>query len=363
MSTSGIPLRAGASRGSLVPQRSALIAEGAVVALSFAAIDVETANSSRGSVCSIGVAVVEAGELVAQHHMLCQPPESLRWFDEINMSIHGISPEDVANQPPFAVRLPQALDIVGDLPVIAHNAAFDIGALRSACDADGIDWPTLTYACSLVLARRSSLGLLSYRLPLVCEALDVPQGRHHRADDDAAAAALIVRALAHRASVDSLDDLAASMMVRLGRITQVDWAGCVSKGRLRPPSADADADPDHPFYGQEVAFTGGLSVLRAEAMALVAALGGTPQTSPTRITDFLVIGDGFIGNSAAEFHTGKAAKAVKINSKGGRIEVLTEGDFLALVADTVTFGVRMPDQREPVSIGSVPEALVPSRDG
>jgi DNA polymerase-3 subunit epsilon len=315
--------------------------------LSFAALDVETANRSRGSVCSIGIAVIEAGHLVAQHHMLCKPPETLHWFDGINVSIHGIRPEDVADQPTFAVRLQQTLEIVGDLPVVAHNAAFDIGAIRTGCDADGVDWPTLNYACSLVMARRSSLGLLSYRLPLVCEALGVAQGQHHRADEDAAAAAMVVLALAGRARVDNLADLAASLMVRLGRISQVDWAGCVSSRRLHPPSPNADADPDHPFYGQEVAFTGGLSILRAEAMALVANLGGTPQAGPTKITDFLVIGDGFTGNSAAEFHTGKAAKAVKINSKGGRIEVLTEGDFLALVADTRTQGSRVPDQRQP----------------
>lgn len=354
-------LRGGAGRGSLVTHRLRADNRGGRVALSFAAIDVETANSSRGSICSIGVAVVDAGELVAQHHFLCQPPESLHWFDGINISIHGIRPQDVANEPPFTVRLRQALDVVGELPVIAHNAAFDIGAIRSACDADGSDWPTLRYACSLVMARRSSLGLLSYRLPLVCEALSVSQGQHHRADEDAAAAALIVRALAQRACVDSLDDLATSLMVRLGRITQVDWTGCVSKGRPAPPSANAEADPDHPFYGQEIAFTGGLSILRAEAMALVAALGGTPQTGPTKITDFLVIGDGFTGNSAAEFHTGKAAKAVKINSKGGRIEVLTEGDFLALVADATTSGVRIPDQREPASAESAPGPRAASR--
>jgi DNA polymerase III epsilon subunit-like protein len=52
--------------------------------------------------------------------------------------------------------------------VVAHNAAFDIGALRAGCDAADVEWPTLTYGCSLMMARRSGLGLLSYRLPLVC---------------------------------------------------------------------------------------------------------------------------------------------------------------------------------------------------
>jgi DNA polymerase III subunit epsilon len=61
--------------------------------LSFAALDVETPNSSRGSVCSIGVAIVRDGELVAQHSWLCQPPST--GFDTMNMSIHGIHPADV----------------------------------------------------------------------------------------------------------------------------------------------------------------------------------------------------------------------------------------------------------------------------
>lgn len=46
----------------------------------------------------------------------------------------------------------------------------------------------------------------------VCEALDLPCGGHHRADADAAAAALVVQALA---GVETLEGLAASLMVRL----------------------------------------------------------------------------------------------------------------------------------------------------
>lgn len=77
------------------------------------------------------------------------------------------------------------------------------------------------------------------------------------------------------------------------------------KGRPHPPSAHPDADPDQPFFGQEVAFTGGLSILRAEAMAMVAALGATPQFNPTKITDFLVIGDGFVRQNAGNLTRGR----------------------------------------------------------
>src|SRR3712207_7291882 len=35
----------------------------------------------------------------------------------------------------FAERLDQLLELSGGLPLVAHNAAFDIGALREACVA------------------------------------------------------------------------------------------------------------------------------------------------------------------------------------------------------------------------------------
>jgi DNA polymerase-3 subunit epsilon len=312
------------------------------MSLSFAALDVETANGHRGSICSFGIVIVRDGLIVGKQHLLTQPPHGLDWFAPFNTALHGITAADVAGAPSFSVQLARVLDLVGDLPVIAHNAAFEIGAIREGCDAQQLDWPTLTYVCSLVLSRRAGLGLLSYRLPLVCAALEVPVGVHHRADDDAEAAARIVLALAARQSVSSLQDLAVALMARLGHLTPAAWAGCIAMQLVagQRSAANLDADPNHPLYGKTVAFTGALSSTRAEVAALVAGLGATPQPAPTMATDYLVIGDGFTGTSPSDFHTGKAAKAVKINAKGGHIEVLTEGDLLDLLAESVTAGVR-----------------------
>jgi DNA polymerase-3 subunit epsilon len=312
------------------------------MSLSFAALDVETANSARGSICSVGVAVVRDGHIVGTEHWLCQPPPSLGGFETTNTRLHGLRAADVADQPSFAAVLPQVLAVIGQLPVVAHHASFDIGALRSGCDAERLSWPTLTYACSLTMARRAGLGLLSYRLPFVCAALDVPSGRHHHAGDDANSAAGVVLALAARQEAGSLDELAASLMVRLGRITHTAWASCVPTTPVPEQRTAAAADPDHPLYGRAISFTGGLSITRAEAAAFAVELGATVQASPTRTTDFLVIGDGFTGHRAQDFHTGRAAKAVKVNAKGGRVEVLTEGNFLELLAERSTTGTRPP---------------------
>lgn len=248
------------------------------MSLTFAAVDVETANSNRGSICSIGIALVTDGILTATHHLLTQPPRALNWFDPFNTSLHGISAATVADQPAFATQLAAALALIGDRPVIAHNASFDIGAIRQGCVADELGWPSLTYGCSLVMSRRADLQLLSYRLPMVCEALGIVPGPHHQAEADAAAAAQIIIALSSRQGVGTLSELAESYMVRLGQLTAAAWVGCIAS--LLPgqrPEANVNADPGHPLYGKLVAFTGGLSITRAEASSLVAELGAAPQ--------------------------------------------------------------------------------------
>ncbi len=72
----------------------------------------------------------------------------------------------VADQPSFAKRLDQLVELADGLPLVAHNAAFDIGALREACMIADREWPTMDYARSLILSRRA-LNLISYRLPIV----------------------------------------------------------------------------------------------------------------------------------------------------------------------------------------------------
>jgi len=314
--------------------------------LDFVALDIETANSNRGSVCAMGAVVVRRGEVAESYTWLTRPPASLDWFDSFNVMLHGIREEDVRSQPTFADRLSGFIDKVGDLPVIAHNAAFDVGALRNGCDAVGLTWPSLTYACSLVMSRRE-LDLPSYRLPVVAASLGITLEHHHDAESDALAAAQIVLSLARRREVSSLWSLLSALNIRPGRLSRDSWSGCCGRpgggtgGEVQlPPHADLDADPEHPLYGQVIVFTGALSVRREEVWARVAALGATPEKNVTKRTTMLVVGDGFLGNDVAEFGTGKAAKAAMARAKGQRIEVLTEEDLTVLLADTRTEGGR-----------------------
>lgn len=134
--------------------------------LNFTAIDFETANSYRGSPCSVGLVRVRDGQVVDERHWLIRPPVGADWFDRWNTSIHGITADMVADAPRWSEVLPDIVSFIGDDVVVAHNAAFDTGVIRYACAVDNIEWPELKFLCTLVLARRA-LSLPSYRLPFV----------------------------------------------------------------------------------------------------------------------------------------------------------------------------------------------------
>jgi DNA polymerase III subunit epsilon len=316
------------------------------VSLNFVGLDVETANSQRGSICSFGLAVVDDGKVVRTESWLSRPPGELDWFDTFNIGLHGITPAMVKNAPAFCERLDRVLEVVGDRPIVAHNAAFDISAIRQGCDEGELDWPDLTYGCTLVLSRRI-LNLLSYRLPIVCAELGIPLVDHHESGTDAVAAALIALELARLQQARSLEELAAGVHVRLGKLSGHNWAGCVRSlsgsgghGYGDVPGASLVADPGHPLYGQTMVFTGGMALRREDAWAAVASLGATPEKGVNKRTTMLVIGDGFAGNCPEEFHTGKAVKAVHWQAKGHHIEVLTEGDFFGMLEEKASSGTR-----------------------
>lgn len=71
--------------------------------MQFVAIDVETANADMGSICQIGLARFVDGSLADEWCTLVDPED---YFDEMNISVHGIEPGMVRGQP----KLPQIAD-------------------------------------------------------------------------------------------------------------------------------------------------------------------------------------------------------------------------------------------------------------
>jgi hypothetical protein len=297
--------------------------------LDFVAIDFETANSYRGSPCAVGLVRVRSGIPVAQHRWLMRPPKEVDYFDSFNTLVHGITEDMVANAPHWEHVLPAIVDFIGDDVVVAHNAGFDIGVIRYACAVDNIEWPEMRFLCTMVLARRA-LSLPSYSLPFV---LDAVGGFIHDPLADALGVVDVVRGLAASKGIDSLDALAASVGIRIGRMASGIYRGSVATScgsRLARLEPNPNADPDGYLYGRVVVFTGTLmSMTRPIAKAECARVGAIAEYATTKRTNVLVIGD----INPAVLRPGssltvKAQRAFELQDEGQAIEVMTEDDFL-----------------------------------
>ena len=178
------------------------------VPLNFVAIDFETANGSPASPCAVGLVRVTDGKIAESVATLIQPPYPNNWFHEGNIKVHGIRPSDVDGAPEIHEALAFILAFVGDYPMVAHNAPFDMGVLRKS--AELIEWPLpeLNYTCSLAISRKT-YNLESYRLNAVAYAVGHEEFNHHDALADSDACARIIIHAAKRHGVETMDELLA----------------------------------------------------------------------------------------------------------------------------------------------------------
>ena len=123
--------------------------------MDFVAIDFEAANEKRCSPCSIGIALVEDSKISATYHHLIGAHKGHFYFNTINELIHGISEEDVEEEPEFDALCPWLKSILCDHIVVAHNASFDFSVLRNTLSLYEIEPMDCRIACIKVIAMAS----------------------------------------------------------------------------------------------------------------------------------------------------------------------------------------------------------------
>ena len=154
-------------------------------------IDFETANNFPESACSIGLVVFEEGVILHEAVYLIKPDPKHAFFEPFNISIHGISPEDVENEKTFQELWPELYPWFNRSLLVAHNAPFDMGILSALIKLYGISKPLCTYIDTLEIARRLWSFLPNHRLNTVCDYLGIALN-HHEALSDAHGSALIL---------------------------------------------------------------------------------------------------------------------------------------------------------------------------
>lgn len=120
---------------------------------SFVAIDFETAT--WGAACAVGIVHFENGAAIDERYTLINPGISPRRWDAGAIRIHGIRPNDVVDSPRFTDIWPELIHYAACYPLIAHNANFDMGVMRSELSRASLQTPTIRYGCSMALARNA----------------------------------------------------------------------------------------------------------------------------------------------------------------------------------------------------------------
>lgn len=157
----------------------------------FAAIDFETANFQRSSVCAVGVVVVRNGEIADSFYSLIQPEPNFYtyWCSQIN----GLCNEDTDGAPVFPYVWTQIEPLIEGLPLVAHNKVFDENCLKAVFRVYQMDYPDYVFYDTLRAARRQFPHLENHQLHTVAAACGYYMENHHHALADAEACAWIAR--------------------------------------------------------------------------------------------------------------------------------------------------------------------------
>ncbi len=315
--------------------------------MDFVALDFETANEHRSSACEVSLVRVSNGALKDRFTSLIKPHETMG-FNPWNVRLHGISERDVSKAQEFDAVFKDIIQFKGDLPLVAHNASFDMSVLRRTADLYGLKIPEIEFFCTRVLAERSPhVQIPSYSLLNVCDALAIQFDETHRAEADAIACANVALRISELEGLPDISELATSLLTKPGFVSCVSYRGISSNsGSKKYPSAmgksaakeflaslsEDDMSYDDDFTGKEVIFTGKLnSIERAKAQQKVIRAGGSSGNNVTKKTSIVVVGAPY----DAEIRpggtlSGKLKKVIDLRQKGSEIRLITELEFLEL---------------------------------
>jgi DNA polymerase-3 subunit epsilon len=282
--------------------------------MEFVALDFETANADMSSICQLGLVHFKDGSLQEEWKTYVDPED---FFDEINISIHGIDETTVKGAPKLQDIVSRIYTYLDSRIAVCHTH-FDRVALNKACAKYGLRVPTCTWLDSARVTRRTweQCAYRGYGLGNVCDILGY-QFVQHDALEDAKAAAHILLAAIEKTGMD-LPQWLKRVERRIGF---PDESYNISK----------DGNPEGAFYGEILVFTGALQISRRMATDMAVKIGCTVVDGVNKKTTILVVGDQDVKKLAGHEKSLKHRKAEKLIAEGCQIRILQESDFKELV--------------------------------
>jgi DNA polymerase-3 subunit epsilon len=122
-------------------------------ATTFVVVDLETTGGSSAAdgITEIGAVKVRGGDVLGEFQTLVHPGQPITPFVSV---LTGITDSMVATAPGVEAALPAFLEFAHGSVLVAHNAPFDVGFLKTAAAEQHLAWPGFAVVDTAVLARR-----------------------------------------------------------------------------------------------------------------------------------------------------------------------------------------------------------------
>ncbi|MDQ1644331.1 MAG: polymerase subunit epsilon, partial [Cryptosporangiaceae bacterium] len=167
--------------------------------VTFVVVDLETTGGSAAvdGITEIGAVKVRGGEVLGEFQTLVNPGVGIPPFV---MVLTGITDVMVAPAPLIQEVLPSFLEFARGAVLVAHNAPFDLGFLRMACERHEMAWPAHRKLDTAVLARRvlTRDEAPNCKLATLARLFQTPTKPTHRALADAKATVDVLHGLIAR---------------------------------------------------------------------------------------------------------------------------------------------------------------------
>ena len=170
----------------------------------FCVFDIETTGLSfqNDKITEIGAVIVKKGEIIARYNTFVNPnmkiPENI-------VELTGITDEMVSDARDIKDVLPEFFQFAGNRILVAHNAGFDTGFIRKACEESQIPFE-YTYLDTVALSKFANPDLKKHKLDILAEYFNLGDFNHHRACDDAEMLANILSAMFEKLKGEGIED-------------------------------------------------------------------------------------------------------------------------------------------------------------
>lgn len=197
--------------------------------VTFVIVDLETTGTHAGKseITEIGAIKTRGGEVLGEFQSLVKPEESV--ISPFVARLTGITHAMVDDAPSIRSVLPSFLEFSVGAVLVAHNAPFDIGFLRSACEKLDYHWPQPTVLDTVTLSRRvvSRDEVRNHKLSTLAAHFGTEVSPDHRALSDAKATGELL----HRV-LERFGGYGITTLEELATVRQAGWAKRQAKSHL-----------------------------------------------------------------------------------------------------------------------------------